>query len=115
MPLRGLPRLECLALASFTLWPPEAVAVTRGAEQLATYTKSGASHRRHCARCGGHVMTEVPEAGFVDVYAAILPTLDFVPEAHVHYASAVLRIADGLPKFRDLPAEAGGSGETVEE
>ena len=60
-------------------------------------------------------MTNHPDEVFVDVYAAILPTLEFKPEIHVHYAAAVLRIKDGLPKFKDLPAEFGGSGDEVPE
>ena len=44
-----------------------------------------------------------------------LPDLEFKPEIHVHYGSAVLRIKDGLPKYRDLPGESGGSGEEVQE
>jgi len=46
----------------------------------------------------------------VDVYAAMLPTLDFAPSLHVHYGEKVLSITDGLPKMRDLPQEMGGSG-----
>jgi len=29
---------------------------------------------------------------------------------HVNYQETVLHIPDGLPKFRDMPAEMGGSG-----
>lgn len=102
-------------LSSFTLWPPEAVSVTRGAEHVISFSRTGSSHRKSCGKCGGHLMTEVPEAGFTDVYAAILPGLDFRPECHVHYREAVMAVADGLPKFRDLPEEAGGSGEMAPE
>jgi hypothetical protein len=33
----------------------------------------------------------------------------------VDYASAVLRMHDGLPKLQDFPAEKGGSGELLPE
>lgn len=98
-------------VTSFTLWKPEAVTVTEGAEGLATYKKTEMTHRQYCAACGGHVMSGNPDNGFVDVYAALLPTLSFEPTMHVFYGESVLPIRDGLPKFRDLPAEAGGSGE----
>ena len=45
-----------------------------------------------------------------DVYAAIIPTLDFQPMLHVNYENTVLHLKDGLPKQKDMPAEMGGSG-----
>ena len=45
-----------------------------------------------------------------DVYAAILPKLKFSPGLHVFYEETVLRIPDGKPKQKDVPAELGGSG-----
>ncbi len=53
--------------------------------------------------------------GLTDVYAAILPDLQFQPSVHVHYQESVLPIKDGLPKLRDMPAEMGGSGELLAE
>ena len=100
---------------AFTLWQPDAVEVTKGAECLATYKKTEASHRQFCSKCGGHVMSDHPGANFKDVYAAILPGLDFQPGLHVNYESAVLRVKDGLPKMKDFPAEMGGSGKTLPE
>jgi hypothetical protein len=100
---------------AFTLWNPEAVKVTKGAEHLATYNKTAASARQYCTKCGGHVMTEHPAMGLTDVYAAILPELEFAPAVHVNYAESVLPIRDGLPKMKDFPAEIGGSGETMPE
>ena len=58
-------------------------------------------------------MSDHPGDDFVDVYAAILPTLKFAPTLHVHCKDAVLSVKDDLPRFADLPAEFGGSGETV--
>jgi hypothetical protein len=98
---------------AFTLWPPDAVEITHGAERLGSWNKTAQSTRKWCTECGGHVLTEHPEMGLVDVYAALLPDLPFKPTAHVHYAESVLRIADGKPKFSDVPAEMGGSGTTL--
>jgi len=100
---------------AFTLWQPDTVEVTQGAEFLETYHKTDATHRKFCSKCGGHVMSAHPAAKFTDVYAAILPGLDFQPALHVNYESAVLKVRDGLPKMKDFPAEMGGSGETVPE
>ena len=100
---------------AFTLWKPENVKVTKGAESIGHYQKTATSDRQFCTQCGGHVMTDHPGLGLTDVYAAILPTLKFEPGVHVNYADTVLRMHDGLPKLRDFPSELGGSGQTVPE
>ena len=100
---------------AFTLWKPEAVSVTRGAEKIGRFMKTENSGRQFCTECGGHLMTDHPTMGLIDVYAATIPSLDFRPALHVNYAETVLPMKDGLPKFRDMPAEAGGSGETLAE
>ena len=102
-------------LNAFTLWNPEAVKVTRGAEHVATYQKTDMSHRQFCRLCGGHLMTNHPPLKMIDVFAATIPDLPFVPAVHVNYAETVLRMHDGLPKLKDFPAEFGGSGESVPE
>jgi hypothetical protein len=100
---------------AFSLWKPEALRVTAGAEHLAAYAKTEMSERKYCAKCGGHLMTNHPPLGLVDVFAATLPTLAFAPDVHVNYAETVLPMKDGLPKLKDFPAEFGGSGEAVAE
>ena len=100
---------------AFTLWAPANVRVTKGAEQLGSYSKRPESVRRWCKSCGGHVLTDHPPFNLVDVYAATIATFPFKPGLHVHYQEAVLRIPDGLPKMKDMPKEMGGSGETLPE
>ena len=100
---------------AFTLWKPDAVRVTAGGENIATYKKTEVSHRQYCTKCGGHLMTKHPTLGMTDVFAATLPTLKFSPAVHVNYAETVLPMRDGLPKLRDFPKEFGGSGEAVAE
>ena len=102
-------------LNAFTLWTPDALRITRGAESIGSYHKTPNSYRKWCTHCGGHLFTEHPGLGLTDVYAALLPTLQFRPAVHVHYQEAVLRIHDGQPKMRDLPGEMGGSGERLAE
>jgi hypothetical protein len=100
---------------AFTLWKPEAVKVTRGASNLGVYNKTEHSFRKWCKTCGGHVLTDHPGMGLVDVYAAILKDFPFEPGLHVHYGTSVLRVRDGLPKIKDMPSEMGGSGQTLPE
>jgi len=100
---------------AFTLWPPSAVTVTRGADQLAAFSRSERSIRKWCKRCGGHVLTEHPTWNVIDVYAAVLPEFPFDPMLHVNYSETVLHLRDGLPKLRDYPKEMGGSGTPVAE
>lgn len=100
---------------AFTLWKPENVKVTRGGDKIATYNQTDVSFRKYCAVCGGHLMTDHPPLGLVDVFSATLPTLDFQPGVHINYSETVLPMKDGLPKLKDFPAEFGGSGETMAE
>jgi hypothetical protein len=98
---------------AFSLWKPEAVTVTKGDDKIATYNKTEVSYRKYCTVCGGHLMTNHPPLGLVDVFTATIPTLDFQPGLHVNYQETVLPMKDGLPKFKDFPADFGGSGETM--
>lgn len=100
---------------AFSLWKPEGVKVTKGADRVGQFAKSENSVRKFCKDCGGHLMTDHPVWGITDVYAATLPGLAFTPGVHVNYAETVLPMKDGLPKMRDFPAELGGSGQTMAE
>jgi hypothetical protein len=100
---------------AFTLWKPEAVKITAGAEHLATFAKTKMTERQYCNKCGGHLMANHPTLGLADVYAATIPTLRFAPSLHVNYGETVLPMRDGLPKFKDFPAQHGGSGQMVPE
>jgi hypothetical protein len=100
---------------AFSLWSPESVRVTKGADRVGVYNKSELSHRKFCTACGGHLFTVHPPWKLVDVYAAIIPDFPFEPKVHVNYENTVLRMKDGLPKFKDIPKEMGGSGELLAE
>src|ERR1700681_2652837 len=100
---------------AFTLWKPEAVKITAGAEHVDTFQKTAVSQRQYCKKCGGHLMTTHPPLGLIDVFAAMLPTLKFSPAVHVHYSETVLPMRARVPKLRDFPKEFGGSGEVVPE
>ena len=100
---------------AFTLWPPDAVQVTEGAEHIGEYNANEQTYRQWCTRCGGHLLARHPQWELVDVFAATIPTYPFTPGVHVNYESTVLPMKDGLPKLKDFPAEMGGSGESLPE
>jgi hypothetical protein len=100
---------------AFTLWKPDQVEVTKGKELIGSFSKTPRSDRKWCTKCGGHLMTNHPQWGLVDVYAAVLKDLAYEPHVHVNYGEHKLRVRDGLPKQNDFPAEMGGSGKTLEE
>jgi hypothetical protein len=100
---------------AFTLWDPAMVTIDAGSEYIATYNKTPNSYRKWCSQCGGHIMTDHPGMKLVDVYAAVISTLEFQPSLHVFYGEKMLAVKDGLPKMKDMPAEMGGSGTVLPE
>src|SRR6201999_1892240 len=75
---------------AFTLWKPEAVRITSGAQNVATFQKTEMSQRQFCAKCGGHLMTNHPPLSLIDVFTATIPTLTFVPVLHDYYPETFL-------------------------
>src|SRR4029434_11346145 len=53
---------------AFTLWSPDAVKITKGAEHVGAYKKTPTSDRKFCRLCGGHLLTDPPLSGAVDGY-----------------------------------------------
>jgi hypothetical protein len=98
---------------AFSLWKPDAVRITQGADKIGVYGKTPRSLRKWCKVCGGHLFTEHPHWGLIDVYAAVIPDFPFQAAVHVNYQETRLRLKDGLPKIKDLPKEMGGSGATL--
>lgn len=104
-------------MASFVMWPFEAVTITQGEEHLALFSRIPETPRGWCARCGGHIGAFRKDAEPPTVASGphVFPELSFVPTLHVFCTEAVIAIDDDLPKYRDLPQEMGGSGELIPE
>lgn len=100
---------------AFATWPKEAVSVTLG-EDLVDHYKSDFSNRHWCRCCGSGLMNHLAN-GKIVVYAMVLAESGYVHKAtcHINCDETVLNLQDGLPKYVDIPAEWGGSGETVSE
>lgn len=100
---------------AFGLWPADAVRFVKGEDNVGTYAKTDQSLRKFCKTCGGAVLTEHPGMGLTDAYPALIAGFRHEPAMHVHYAQKMMSVVDGLPKFKDLPKEVGGSGELLPE
>ena len=88
---------------AFSLWAPEAVQVTGGADRLGSFAKTEQSHRKFCTTCGGHVFSEHPGMGMTDVYLNNVQGFDHKGTMHVFYAERTMDMNDDLPKFDGLP------------
>lgn len=102
-------------LHAAALWPAASIRIVKGADNLGTYKRTEASHRKFCTSCGTPVLVDHPAMGMVDVPAGRVQGLDYQPSLHVHYGEKVLAVKDGLPKFKDFPKDFGGSGATLPE
>ena len=98
-----------------SLWNPDLLEVTKGQEYVETYNKTEDSYRKFCKKCGGHLMNEHPGLKLIDIYAVILNSFSYKPTIHINYESKTVSVKDGLPKFKDMPEEFGGSGATMPE
>ena len=98
---------------AFSLWKSDSVRITKGEADIGTFHKTENSYRKFCKVCGGHLMTDHPRMRLIDVYANLLQGYTHEPTLHANYGSKMVSVKDGLPKFRDLPADLGGSGETL--
>lgn len=107
-------RWHSAPMAALAAWPESSVKV-RG--DVVVSVEEDECQRTSCARCGGSVLTTKPGLRWKVVYPSTLAGSDFKyrPGLHVHYAERVLDINDSLPKFADVPKEAGGTGALIEE
>jgi hypothetical protein len=80
-------------VSAFTLWKPTTLKITQGLDNIAGFDKNPLS----------------------DDDTVVMKDFVFKPVFHVHYQESVHAMKDGLPKFKDLPKEAGGSGEQLGE
>ncbi len=88
----------------------EADAAKVGEDKVVSFDKTGQAECRQCSVCGGAVMTTIPAASTTDIYPHLLKGFPFEPQALSGMVRGCANMDDGLPKFKDMPAEAGGSG-----
>ncbi len=102
-------------LNAWSIWPSAKVTISGGA--TITSDTDEASGRVSCAKCGGCVANHKPKANMTVVYPMTLAGsgLAYSPAFHIYYDERVMDVADGLPKYADMPEAFRGSGERVDE
>jgi hypothetical protein len=101
----------------WAIGPDAQVAVTSGGSELTEFNPAGARGPTSCKRCGSALFNRKPKIGMTVVYAMTLAESGFAyaPTFHCYYGEGVVHLADGLPKFEDLPKPLGGSGQQFDE
>ena len=101
-------------MTALAAWPEHAVKVHGN---VTVSEKNDASQRTCCSKCGGNVLTTKPGLGWKVVYPLTLSGSEFSyePAMHIFYGERVVDFNDSLPKFSDVPVEAGGSGVMLDE
>lgn len=100
---------------AYALWPSAFVRIKAGAEHLGQAPRNANLTVHFCNNCGGSIMAVSTAVEVTDVFPMIINDFDFQPSGHVNYAERVMDVCDGLPKYRDMPDRAGGSGELMPE
>ena len=102
-------------VTAYALWLAPLVKVTKGEASFASANRNDTLKMWFCRDCGGNVMAVSSATGLTDVYPMLIKEFTFTPVSHVNYAERAVDMPDGLPKFRDMPEQAGGSGEMMTE
>jgi hypothetical protein len=72
--------------------------------------------RHTCSKCSTRICEEPKGLGMLGFFASTLSKPEQCkPAFHIFYESATVHVKDGLPKFKSLPKEFQGSGETMAE
>ena len=58
-------------------------------------------------------MSDHPGMKMLDVYASVVPGFTHEPTMHLYYSEKTVSVKDGLPKYANMPADFGGSGDTL--
>ena len=94
---------------AFTLWQPENVKITQGAENSARITK-----RRKATEMVQNLrrsyLHRTSRPGIDGCLCRRNSRFAFIPGLHVNYGETKLHIRDGLLKLKDFPKGFGGSG-----
>ena len=102
-------------VTAYALWPAALVKVTEGDTLIASAARNERLMMHYCSKCGGNLFASSETSGLTDVFPMLIEGFEFVPQCHVNYAERAIDMRDGLPKFSDMPEQAGGSGTMLPE
>jgi len=111
------------AYAEMVIFPAENLEVTKGAGNLVSYS-TGTTERFSCKICSSKLYAR--RRGQMAIFTNMFTTPNhglngkiserFRPCTHSYYASGVVNVLDGRPKFRTRPkCQEGGCGELMDE
>eukprot|EP01119_Soliformovum_irregulare_P020644 TRINITY_DN671_c0_g1_i1.p1 TRINITY_DN671_c0_g1~~TRINITY_DN671_c0_g1_i1.p1 ORF type:complete len:151 (+),score=20.75 TRINITY_DN671_c0_g1_i1:21-473(+) len=87
----------------------------QGKEQLKGFQVTDRITRHFCSHCGSPCYMELHLAKSIGLYSRFIDSYPFKPTLHFYYQSKRLSVKDGVPKWKDSPAEFGGSGVLLED
>jgi hypothetical protein len=93
------------------LFPRPALRVTQGRPDTFVYKTM---QRRRCPHCGTMLFGEPPGLDICGIRADLLPPALFKPQFHIHCRLAVQPVEDGLPHYKSVPPQFGGTDEQVD-
>ena len=101
---------------AWAAWEDEKFTILEGKENLSSFRLTEQSHRHWCSNCGAGVFNDTGTP-FTAIYVQGLHDTGYThkPTMHLYYSERTMDINDSLPKFKDFPAELGGSGEMAEQ
>jgi hypothetical protein len=105
-------RFSGSAFSAFGGVAADAVEVTRGESEIATYRKSEDSLMCFCSVCGSSLFSRKPESGVVHLrLGSLTDTPSLRPQAHIFVGSkaAWYEITDDMPRFEVAPGKGSGT------
>ena len=110
-------RSQSAPLVAVAMFARETVRLTGETRTRTVTGRDGAAVRVSCAECGSRV-ANIPSGAAGSTMMALFPALFndkgwFEPSLHIFCNDRVIDVQDDLPKYLDLPAEFGGSGDVV--
>lgn len=89
--------------------------VLKGQEVDGVFNYTAEADRHFCKTCGTRVYGFIPKFQLYATCVANVPSVAFQPTQHAFCKDAAWQLPnDGLPKYIDIPAEYGGSGQLMQ-
>ena len=105
-------------VAAVALFPKDCVQLAGETSTRTVTGQDGAALRISCVECGSRVAnypSGKASGSLIALFPALINEKDwFEPTLHIFCVDRALVVDDELPKYLDLPADVGGSGELLQ-